>query len=370
MQGGGAERVLSDMANYWARRNWRITLATWSGPETEDFYAIDPAVRRVWLDVRSADISILKKIRSNLMLVRNLRRLIRDVNPDAVLSFIDRSNVQTIVATIGLDVRVVISERVNPEHNPTLSWPWRALRRLLYAQAQIVVAQTEDVAAWLDEKCKANTITIPNPLREMPMLSTKREPLILAVGRLNHQKGIDLLLRAFAEIHERFDQWRVMIVGAGPEKCTLTDLRNELALSAKVHFVDPDKNIELLMSRAGLVVQPSRFEGFPNVILEAMGMGAAVVSTDCPSGPSEIIQDGFNGRLVPVDDVDALVKVMIELMSDPDTRRRIGENAKLVRRRYRQESIMEIWESCLVPQCNGARSSESANLGVTIERQG
>ena len=100
------------------------------------------------------------------------------------------------------------------------------------------------------------------------------------------------------------------------------------------------------MSRAGLVVQPSRFEGFPNVVLESMGLGAAVISSNCASGPADLIEDGVNGRLVAVDDVDPC-RVMAQLMSSPEERARLGRAATAVRERFRQDAVMERWETCL-----------------------
>lgn len=350
LQGGGAERVLSDMANYWARRKWKITVATWSGPEVDDFYQLCPSVARTWLDVATTNETTRSKMRSHVVRVRKLRRLVRDVKPDVILSFIDWSNVLTIIASRRLPVRVIVSERVHVAHNHNLAWPWRVLRRLLYFRAQTVVAQTDDAARWLRHNCAAKTRTIPNPLRKLPNFGPPREALILAVGRLYHQKGFDLLLRAFSNIKGDFENWRLLIVGAGPEKETLLRLRDELLLSADVEFAEPRKDVEALMSRAGVVILPSRFEGFPNVLLEAMGMGAAVISTDCPSGPSEIINDGVNGRLVPVENVDELSKAMAELMSEPALRNSLGNEARKVCQRFRQDLIMREWEACLFPR--------------------
>ena len=101
------------------------------------------------------------------------------------------------------------------------------------------------------------------------------------------------------------------------------------------------------MARAGLVVQPSRFEGFPNVLLESMGVGAPVISADCPSGPADLIQDGVNGRLVPVEDVTSLARVMAELMADPKAREILGNEATKVRQLFRQDLIMDRWEECV-----------------------
>lgn len=366
---GGAERVLSDMANYWAERNWQVTFATWSGPEVADFYAINPSVRRVWLDVDSPNNSSLAKLRSHSRRIRKLRNLLSDSNPDAVLSFIDWSNVLTIIAASRLRTRVVVSERIHAAYNIDLSWPWKRLRKFLYSRANAVVAQTDDAARWLRKTCSAKVCAIPNPLRNLPELAAEREMLILAVGRLNGQKGFDLLLRAFAGICCDFEGWSVVIAGAGPEESNLLRLRDQLKLNDRVQFVAPVQDIESLMSRAGLVVQPSRFEGFPNVILEAMGMGAPVISANCPSGPAEIIQDGINGRLVPVGDFLALAEAMKDLMSQPELRARLGKEALKVRQQFRQESIMELWEECLIPEHRSTQNGDLDMVEVSIERR-
>lgn len=342
--------MLSDMANFWARRGYQVSLATWSGPDTADFYNVASTVHRIWLDVPASNTSAITKMFSNLMRVRKLRGLLQSSKPDAVLSFIDWPNVLTILAATGLGIRTVVSERVHPAHYSGIAWPWRLLRRILYRRADAVVAQTGDVARWLELNCKANTYTIPNPLRKLPVVRAHRTSLILAVGRLYHQKGFDILLRAFAKIRHDVNDWKVMIVGVGPEYDHMMGLIKELDIADRVSIVEPVKNIESLMSSAGLVVQPSRFEGFPNVVLEAMGMGAPVISADCPSGPSEIIEDGVNGRLVPVDDVAALSLAMVECISKPQLRERLGNNAVKVRERFQQDKIMQQWDSCLFPQ--------------------
>lgn len=350
LQAGGAERVLSDMANYLSRKGWRITLATWAGPSNEDFYLLDAGVRRVWLDAEATDTSLLAKLRAYARRIRKLRVVLAHAQPDAVLSFIDRSNVMTLLACVGLGLRVIVSERVNAAANVTVPRIWRALRIATYWRADRVVAQTPDAASGISKLCGVKAIAIPNPLRELPEADCPRELMVLAVGRLAHQKGFDLLIRAFSGIGQDFSSWRLVIIGAGPELSALLRLREQLKLGECVEFRSPVKDIESWMSRAGLVVQPSRFEGFPNVVLEAMGMGAAVISADCRSGPAEIIKDGVNGRLVPVDDVATLTQVMSELMRQPEERARLGNQAKEVRQAFRQDLVMTDWEHCLAPE--------------------
>ena len=349
LEGGGAERVLSDMANYWIARGWNVTLATWQGPESVDFYELASGVRRVWLDVRSQNNSLLDKVFANVKRVLKLRRLIGAAKPDAVLSFIDVSNVLTILAGLGLGVRVAVSERINPRlHN--VRPIWAIFRRVSYKWATTVVAQTGETAHWIEDKCRTSVTVIPNSIRTLPIVACERESLIVSVGRLSRQKGFDLLLRAFAQINAEFTNWRLVIIGKGQERSALIELREQLALTDRVEFLGEVHNVETWMARAGLVVQPSRYEGFPNVVLESMGMGATVICADCPSGPSDLIEDGVNGRLVPVEDVAALAQVMGELMGQPQIRECLGREARKVRQRFRQDLIMAQWEACLLPE--------------------
>ncbi len=335
LQAGGAERQLAELANALDARGYEVTLATWSSPASPDFYALAPGVRRVWLDTTASNRRAWRRWTGLLRQVVRLRRLLREVQPIAVLSFIDVSNVLTLLATSALGLRVVIAERTSPAVNHNVRQPWRLLRRLCYSWADVVVAQTRDAARWLEQNCRTRVTVIPNSLRPMPLLERERELLIVAVGRLDREKAFDQLIRAFARLSADFPQWRVAILGTGPEQDTL---------AGQV------QDVEVWMARAGLLVHPSRREGFPNVVLEAMGMGAAVICTDCRSGPAELIRDGINGRLVPVDDLECLVRVMRDLLGDPTARGRLGSAARAVRSDYASDRILQLWEACLLPQ--------------------
>jgi GalNAc-alpha-(1->4)-GalNAc-alpha-(1->3)-diNAcBac-PP-undecaprenol alpha-1,4-N-acetyl-D-galactosaminyltransferase len=363
LQGGGSERQLSDMANYWVAGGRHVVLATWSGPQIEDFYPLDSRVRRVYLNIAERRHGLFPRLRSTLAKIWKLRRFLAVSLPDAVLSFVTESNVLTILATVGLKTRVVVSERVHPDHQAELLPSWRFLRKHVYAWSDGIVAQTQDVAGWLERNCGKSVVVIPNALRALPQPSIERLPLILVIGRLANQKGFDVLLRAFARIAPKFRDWRVIIAGEGIERAVLMGLRDELKLTDQVEFIGQTADISIWMARAGLVVQPSRYEGFPNAVLESMGMEAAVISSDCPSGPSELIQDGVNGRMVPVDDVAALARVMAELMSQPQVRERLGREAAKVRQRFNQDRIMAQWQACLFPAISRSQPFPGAQGG-------
>jgi len=346
LTGGGAERQLSCMANYCAARGERVSLVTWSGTEVEDFYALDERVERFRLGIALA--------RSRWELpwvlgrrVRMLRRFVRERRPDAVVSFITGINVLTLLACAGTGLQVIVSDRAHQAMDVTISAPWRFLRRVLYRFASRVVAQTSQARAWSRDHCGVDAVVIPNVLRPLPASSLEREALVVSVGRLDPQKGFDLLLRAFATLAARFPDWKVAILGIGPQRDELLALRDSLGLGQRVSFVGEVRDVENWLARASLVVQASRYEGFPNAVLEAMGTGAAVISSDCLAGPSDLIQDGVNGRLVGVDDVDGLARAMEALMASPDLRARLGTAAAGVRDTYRLESIMARWNAAL-----------------------
>jgi GalNAc-alpha-(1->4)-GalNAc-alpha-(1->3)-diNAcBac-PP-undecaprenol alpha-1,4-N-acetyl-D-galactosaminyltransferase len=354
LQGGGAERQISDMANFWAAREWQVTLATWSALLQPDFYALDSLVSRVSLASAGEDIGRVSRLGVNLRRIARLRRLLGRVRPAAVISFMTQSNVLTILAGMGLACHIAVSERVQPQLHPSLPRSWYVLRRMLYARAGAVVAQTEDAACWLRIHCQTPVTVIPNALREMPEASSVRQSTVVAIGRLTYQKGFDVLLRAFSLQASDFPEWRVVIIGEGEERAALTRLKRELGLEGRVEFVGQQPDVVPWLCEAGLVVQPSRFEGFPNVVLEAMGLGAAVISADCSSGPADMIEDGVNGRLTPVDDVEGLAAVMRELMGSPAERARLGVAAVGVRERFSQARIMSLWERTFFAAPGGA----------------
>jgi glycosyltransferase involved in cell wall biosynthesis len=351
LQGGGAERQLADMANYWATRGVKVTFATWTGAEVADFYSLDHGICRAYLDVPAKSSGLLgQKVIPNVRRVLKLRKLLSMVEPDAVISFLAESNVLTILAAARLRIRIVISERVQPASDTTVPPIWRVLRRILYARSDVIVAQTNDTARWIAAYCRKRAVVIPNSLRLMPSPVQARERIVVAIGRLSTQKGFDLLLRAMARIAPTFPEWSAVIIGEGPEHERLQQLSVELGLRERVRLLGETRDVETWLARAGMVVQPSRFEGFPNVVLEAMAMGAAVVSADCPAGPADLIDDGVNGRLVPVEDVETLASVMTELMSKPQVRFDLGREAVKVRERFQQDLIMPRWEELLWPK--------------------
>lgn len=358
LEAGGAERDISGMANYWAGKGWRVTLATFTGPQVPDFYVLAPQVERQWLDDSRRTGSRPAKLAAIWARVRTLRKLLRALRPDAVISFIDVPNVLTLIAASGLGLRVVVSERGSPDRTLarglySLARPWRLLVRALYRRAAAVTALNPETADWIRRRCGVRVHVIPPALRVMPDLACVRERRIVFIGRLHRVKGGDVLLRAYALIHAEFPDWRLTLIGDGPEKESLERLGAQLGVGADIEFIGTVREVEQWMARAGLVVLPSRSEAFGNVVLESMSMGAAVVSTDC-AGPVSLIVDGENGRIVPAEDEAALAAAMRELLLDDELRQRLGREATKVRHRFLQDEIMNTWESIVLERDSAA----------------
>lgn len=358
---GGAERVMTVMANFWAARGWPITMLTLDDASASPFYELDFRVRHFPLGLANDSRSALSGLRNNLERVLFLRRAIKSSRPDAVISFLDTTNVITLLATRGLNIPVIVSERIDPARHD-IGRAWNRLRNWTYPMADLVVAQSDAALNYFSSEIRSRSSVIPNPVSrgsEGRFVANKKmtnkktaSPALIAVGRLDRQKGFDLLIEAFAEIKDRHNEWTLTILGEGLERQKLESLRGRLGLASRVFLPGNVKNLHDILARANLFVMSSRYEGFPNALCEAMAHGLAVISTDCPSGPREIIRDGVDGLLVASDSAGALASAMDRLMSSEIERTRLALRAPEVAKRFGVERVMEMWNAALNEVCS------------------
>ena len=357
---GGAERVMSAMANYWAEQGEDITLITLSS-QSNDWYKLHPRVKRVGLGVLATSTHIGQAIRHNVRRVIWLRLALRRAHPDMVISFLDTTNVLTLMASWGLGIPVIVSERNDP-HQQSIGLAWSGLRSLLYRHADSVVVQSCAIRDWALRLPGIKAIyVIPNPVSPIRNGSEQASSrhgsshTIVAMGRLVRQKGFDILIEAFGRCAAKHSDWSLVILGDGPERASLQTFAADLGIADRVNLAGQFQEPATILKGADLFVLSSRYEGFPNALLEAMACQLPVVSTDCSSGgPRDIIRDGVDGILVPPDDMAALADAMDRLMANPDERRRLGAGALEVIERFSIEKVMTMWDEAVTCACQAA----------------
>ena len=360
LSAGGAERVSVHLANSLAARGWRVSLITLES-RAGDFYPVAPAVARIALAVAGESRGLAAALAGNLRRLVALRRALRAGGFDVVLGMTATIAVLTILSALGSGSRIVVSERIHP---PTLriGAAWHCLRKRVYRRADLVVVQSEQSLQWVERQAPGSRArVVPNPV-VLPLPSSEPfvvpdrwvDPgrrLLLAVGRLEPQKGFDLLIDAFAVLAADHAAWTLVIVGEGAERSALEARAARLGLAGVVRMPGHAGNLADWYRRADLFVLSSRYEGFPNVLAEAMAHGCAAVSFDCPTGPRDILRDEVDGLLVEsVEDPGALAGALARLMRDEASREWMGTNAREVAARYAAGRVLGLWCDALSPR--------------------
>ena len=274
--------------------------------------------------------------------------------------------IKLLLAVRGMACPCIVSERNFPPLKQP-GWPWRLLRRLTYPWAQLHLVQTEATGRWLAQHlnarpqlCLANPVAWPLP-RFAPdpnptdWLACQKvgsdQQVLLAVGTKAHQKGFDRLVAMFGLLTQQHPQAHLVILGMDAAPYHGVDqqaqLRRLLPKAAhRLHFPGRVGNVQDWYERADLFLLPSRYEGFPNVLLEAMASGCCCVSSDCPQGPAELIRDGVNGRLLPNDaNPETWAEVVSMLLADANQCRRLADAALDVRQRFSEERLRRCFMS-------------------------
>ena len=348
LRGGGTQRVLTRLANDWATRGLRVCVVTLAG-SAGDKYELHPAVDRVALNSGGASRSKIVALISNARRLFRLRRALRLTNAPVIVSFLTTTNVLTILAAAGLAARVVVSERNDPEKQ-RLPWPWPLLRRWSYSYAHVVTANTRGALEWLRGFVPApKLLLVPNPVSrpQVAVCHGGRKKVILTVGQLSHQKAQDILLKAYAEVIENAPEWRLTIVGDGPEKPRLHELASLLGIADRVHWIEWTDDVDSLYRSSGIFVLPSRYEGAPNALLEAMSHGLPVIVTNASPGPLEYVLDDATGLVVSPDDVNQLAEALQKLATNEELRQRLGASARSKVVQFDMDAVEEAWTKVL-----------------------
>jgi glycosyltransferase involved in cell wall biosynthesis len=359
LKAGGAERVTVWLASELHRRGHDVVVLTHARPET-DFFTLPEGIKRETVGFDEGRRSLLGKLLINIRRCMRVRSVLRRHRANVILAMMPHESVMAVVASFGLRMRVAVSERNAPWHRQQ-DRIWSALRRIVYRFSDVQVAQTQPIADWLRRETGSRRVAIipnavqpslpsgPPVVRPEQCLGPGRR-LLLAVGTKPYQKGFDLLIEAFARIAGDHPEWDLAILGLLPGRVEegvsgqdILDVAARSGLADRVVLPGHLGNIPDWYAVADLFVLSSRFEGFPNVLVEAMGAGRACVAFDCDTGPNEIIEDEVDGLLVRDISVEALAAALNRAMGDPELRSRLAMAAPRVAQRYAPAKVLDAW---------------------------
>jgi glycosyltransferase involved in cell wall biosynthesis len=350
MGSGGAERVASTLANAWAERGDVVTMLATYSRGGECFYRLHKNVRLIYLAPASR--IGRSKLAGYVLRLRALRKSIRHIDPDVVVSFLTNVNVTTIVASAGLRIPVIACEHTNPLSDGRSAF-WRLLVRVVYPHANTVTLLTESVVQPFRHSAPAVTrITVmPNPLPDellamgvVPQVA-KRERRVVSVARLQALKQFDHLITAFGILASEFPEWSLWIWGDGPMREQLEAQIRDNGLTGRVFLPGRTTEPWKKMTEADVFVLCSRFEGMPMAMMESMALGLPVVAYDCPSGPRELTRNGQDGVLVPPGDTTGLADGLRLVMKDDVLRQELGrKGADSVRERFSISNLLSQWD--------------------------
>jgi glycosyltransferase involved in cell wall biosynthesis len=294
--------------------------------------------------------------------IKKFRKTLSNLNAPVVMSLLADTNLYVLGATRNMNCRVVVSERNDPDLQQ-IAPEWQSLRQLLYREADAVTSNSIGVLEKLSRYVPAEKLKLlPNPVvvREILEEGTQRERRFVSVGRLVHQKGFDLLLAAFARIANEVPGWTLHLAGDGPSRSSLAAQAEQLGVADRVTFYGHVKNPVALLQSGRVFVLPSRFEGMPNALLEAMACGLAPIVTDASPGPLECVQPDQTGLVVESENVSAIAAAMIRLARDDDLTDRLARQAAAYIKAHDWEVVEQQWLTVL-----GMAGKNRAMVGQT-----
>ena len=358
----GMERTIANKVNYLSQLGYEITILTTNQRNREYFYKIPNSVKKVDLNINFDEYvsyGITKRIYSyiqkNILFRKSLKEFIKNNQYDIIVTLMSRSVKH--LCKLKNNSKVIYEHHFSYYFNEQLDMSlyrnlitkfiyklrYRYLTFWFGKADKFIVLTEEDKSYWGD--IYNNIMSIPNSISYLPCL---RAPLenknVIAIGRLDYQKGFDTLVEIWSKISTRFSDWKLDIYGDGPDRQKLIKQIDSLKLNESITIHPPQKDIENKLLNSSIFVLTSRFEGLPMVLLEALSVGVPSVVFDCKCGPKDVISDGVDGFICQQSNVELFVKKMETLMDDANLRIQMGKNAKQKGAKYSHENISKIWD--------------------------
>lgn len=333
LEQGGMERVITEIANYSVSHNHKVYIICLITKQNQA-YDLDERI-----EIISLELSYSRDMLFKFQVLRNLIKLLKTIKVDTVLSFSEVFNPLAIIASKVAKVPVYISDRSSP--NRRHSKFKFIVRKATYPFASGMIAQTDLArSSAIKNKFNSQIKVIPNPLRDIHNYpSTKPKKVIISVGRLIKSKNFEELISIFSSIGK--SDWELWIVGEGPDRRILEEHVARQALKDNIRLFGSTTNVDILFAQSSIFAFTSISEGFPNALSEAMAYPLACIAYDCPSGPSDLIRNGVNGFLIPINDSIKFRQNLNRLMESPELREKFKKEAIKNRFRYSKEAIIE-----------------------------
>lgn len=379
LQKGGAERVMANLADYFFEQGYKVTLVTtylaaneyevkhaaWKSvpagaPGAELVADLDE--NPVWVDPNGGEKGGIQRIFSALLKdeqeksrIKNFRKrseklvkIWKDLRPDMILSFMGKNNIMALSTATKEEIKVVVSVRADPSMEYS-STSMKAAMLTNFGKAAGVVVQSNGAKAKFPAYIRKKCIILPNaidPSFIRPRYIGEREKKIVMVARLNENKNQAMVMEAFKEAtKDKYQDYKLVLYGDGPDRAKQQRLAASLGIDSRVEFAGNVKHVAEHIEKAYIFILASNHEGMPNSLIEAMSLGLACISTDCPcGGPKDLINDGENGLLVPVGDKDAMAQAIRKLLEDKELADRIGTEAAKIQEKCSPEVTNEMWK--------------------------
>ena len=350
LNGGGAERVMTNLSNQLDAESIRVIFVTSYRAQGE--YPLNENIKRYSLEETEIQQS---RIQRNFSRIRKLRRICQEEKPDVVVSFMQEPNFRAICATFGLPTKTIVSVRNDPnrEYAGKIGW---FVGKVLLPMADGCVFQTEDARHWFPKKLQKKSTIIFNAVKESfyEISGKPVEGKIVTCGRLMEQKNQATLIDAFGMIADKHIQATLEIYGEGNLEASLQEQIEKLGLHDRVFLKGQTEHVEQVLQNASMFVLPSDYEGMPNALMEALAAGVPSIATDCPcGGPKMLIEHEINGLLVPVGDTAALANAMDRLLTDKVFAQKMGAAARESAEKYRPDGVFMQWKQYIEKIADG-----------------
>ena len=378
---GGAERVICNLAEYFYSEGYRVTMVTKVRDEKE--YELNPGIKRIIADITPEE-ETASRIRNLFARIAKLKRIWKEVKPDVIVSFIRKNNLMAIASAAPLGIPVVVSVRSAPERE-LKGFGFKTITFLLFRQAAGVILQTREAYNFFPGYIREKAVVLPNSINpdflkaseELTLATTinhdkkmtvydripssVKEKRIITVGRIDDNKNQRLLVEAYVKIADHYPDWSLELIGDGSGRQALEEYVSTLPCKDRISFTGAVDDVAKRMSEASIFVLPSKIEGMPNALIEAMVMGMACISTDCPcGGPRDLIAaDESNGILVPVDNVDAMAMALKRLITNDPLRQSMGDNARKIIATLHPDTVNKQWKNYIENVMFSIRGKES-----------